>query len=94
MPAGSNTTRYVVRFTGNVQGVGFRMTCITEATGMPINGHVKNNPDGSVTMDIDATPADAKELIQRIKTARRGYIDDSSVMEQESKCRRSGFQIC
>ena len=87
------TTRYVVSFTGNVQGVGFRMTCIMEASGLPVHGFVRNEVNGSVTMDIDASPADAKELIRRIKIARKSYIDNVFVDEQPSLDRDGGFQI-
>ena len=87
------STRFLVRFTGNVQGVGFRMTCIMEATGLPVYGFVRNEHDGSVTMDIDAKPANAKELIRRIKIARKSYIDNVLIDEQPSLNRNGGFQI-
>ena len=69
------------------------MTCIMEATGLPVHGFVRNEVNGSVTMDIDAKSADAKELIRRIKIARKAYIDTVFVDEQPSLNRKGSFQI-
>ena len=89
----SQTKRFVVRFTGRVQGVGFRATCKMESSGLSINGFVKNEVDGSVTLDIDATAADGNELIRRIKIARSNYVDKVSVDECDSQNRTDGFHI-
>ena len=88
-----STVRFTVRFVGNVQGVGFRMTCLSEAAGLNVHGHVSNQSDGSVLMDIDASNADGKELIRRIKLARRGYIDDTLETKSETQNRSGGFRI-
>ena len=85
--------RYVIRFIGHVQGVGFRVTCRQEAMGLDVRGHVCNNADGSVTIDMDAMPADAKELIGRIQDARRAHIDDTQVQECQSEGRSEGFFV-
>ncbi len=85
--------RFIVRFTGHVQGVGFRMTCLSEAYGLDVHGHVRNQSDGSVCMDIDASVADGKELIRRIKIARAGYLDNTFIETTEGLNRQSGFTI-
>ncbi|MGB7342723.1 MAG: acylphosphatase [Pirellulaceae bacterium] len=85
--------RHIVRFTGHVQGVGFRMACLTEAYGLNINGHVSNQSDGSVIMDIDASSKDADELIRRIKLARASYLDNTTITKTKSQNRTTGFKI-
>lgn len=44
--------RYHLRFTGNVQGVGFRWTNQGTANELHLTGWVKNLSDGSVEMEI------------------------------------------
>ncbi len=68
----TNRIRYIVRYTGHVQGVGFRMTAVVQANGLDVNGFVRNEPDGSVTMDVEASKADMKELMRRIASAMSG----------------------
>lgn len=43
------------RFTGRVQGVGFRTRAKYAACGMCITGWVKNEGDGSVVMEVQGT---------------------------------------
>ena len=85
--------RYIVRFTGHVQGVGFRVTCRQEAMGLNVHGHVCNNIDGSVTLDIDASDADAKELIRRIQANRKDHIEDTQIETSESQDRTGQIHI-
>ena len=91
MSAGSR--RYVVRFIGHVQGVGFRATCIALATGLAINGFVRNEPDGSVLLDADADPDDAQEWLSRIRSSKADNIDDVVIDEFESQGRSGGLKI-
>lgn len=85
--------RYVVRFMGHVQGVCFRATCISEAAGMKINGIVRNEPDGSVLMDVDGEPGDVRELIARVKLRMEQNIHEVVLDERESRGRTDGFHI-
>jgi acylphosphatase len=85
--------RFVVQFIGQVQGVGFRMTCLREAKGLDIHGHVSNQPDGSVLMDIDAIPSEGRDLIGRIQNARQHYIADTVATKSDSLGRSTGFGI-
>ena len=85
--------RYIVRYTGHVQGVGFRMTAVVQANGLDVHGFVRNEPDGSVTMDIEASKADMKELMRRIASAMSGRIDGTDIDERPPKDRNDGFRI-
>ena len=85
--------RYVVRYTGHVQGVGFRMTAVEQSRGLDVHGFVRNESDGSVTMDAEAAEVDLKELMRRIDTAMSGRIDGVHVDRRPPKNRQEGFGV-
>ncbi len=49
--------RYFLRWTGQVQGVGFRFTNTNLAQARSLTGWVRNMEDGSVEMEVQGTPA-------------------------------------
>lgn len=89
----SSSARYLVRFTGNVQGVGFRATALSSAHGLDVHGFVRNQPDGSVLMDVDGSPAQLRELMGRINQAMSHRIDHADVDELPCENRSDGFHI-
>lgn len=86
-------TRFVVRFAGHVQGVGFRFTVISQARGLAVDGWVRNEADGSVTLDAEGTVGDLKELVRRIESAMGQNIDSVNIDERELMGRKGGLQI-
>ena len=84
----------LVRYSGDVQGVGFRATVRRIAGGFSIKGWVKNDSDGSVSM---IATADAKELdafLQAIRDSRLGNLIEREEMEpQPSPAHAIGFDI-
>ena len=85
--------RYVVRFIGHVQGVCFRATCIAEGQGLDLNGFVRNEPDGSVLLDVEGTSEDLKELLARVQLRMQSNIDEMQVDPREPQGRSDGFRI-
>ena len=55
---GGDTRRIRVRFVGQVQGVGFRWTSQRVAFDLGLTGWVRNEPDGSVSMELQG-PSEA-----------------------------------
>lgn len=66
----SNTNSKVIhvrlRYVGRCQGVGFRWTCQRIAIGLGATGWVKNEDDGSVTLDIQLKEGDLGLFYQRL----------------------------
>ena len=85
--------RYVVRFSGRVQGVGFRASCVSASRGLNVHGFVRNESDGSVLLDVDGPAGDLKELLRRIETEMDGKIDSVNIEKCESKERDGGIRI-
>ena len=57
-PITATSRRVAVRFTGMVQGVGFRWTCREIAHELGMTGWVRNEYDGSVSLAIQGESAD------------------------------------
>ncbi|MBA4039829.1 MAG: acylphosphatase [Planctomyces sp.] len=58
-----------VRYTGRVQGVGFRATAQRLAAALAVSGWVRNEPDGSVLLEAQGREHDVRELLGRISQA-------------------------
>jgi len=64
-----------ITFTGYVQGVGFRYRARHAANLYGCTGWVRNEWDGSVTMEIQGDPKDIDRVIQAIRAGRYVEID-------------------
>ena len=67
-----NAVRKSVNVLGRVQGVGFRFFVQKTALSLNVTGWVKNESDGSVSMEIQAEPQVLDKLIEKIKKG-NGY---------------------
>lgn len=45
--------RFSIRLTGKVHGVGFRITAADKAADLGLYGFTRNDPDGSVYIDVE-----------------------------------------
>ncbi|MBR3234299.1 MAG: acylphosphatase [Atopobiaceae bacterium] len=57
-PHPQDIRRLRMRFVGEVQGVGFRWTARRVAQELGLSGWVRNEPDGSVSMELQGRSAD------------------------------------
>jgi acylphosphatase len=64
----------IVRFTGQVQGVGFRFTAIRAAACYDVTGWVRNVPDGTVECTVEGEPAEIDAFLEDLSGRMRGYI--------------------
>ncbi|MBK9356343.1 MAG: acylphosphatase [Bacteroidales bacterium] len=54
----------IIRVFGRVQGVGFRYSAHQAATGLGLYGFVRNEPDGSVTIEAEGPKEQINMLIE------------------------------
>ena len=63
-------------FRGRVQGVGFRYRACHAANAVGATGWVRNEADGSVTMEIQGTEAQIDQVILMIENGRFVLIEN------------------
>lgn len=66
-------------FSGRVQGVGFRWRARYAAESVGATGWVKNEWDGTVTMELQGTQAQLDRVLQALYESRYIRIDDLDV---------------
>ena len=71
----SEKIRQQLRFSGRVQGVGFRYTAQYTAQQFGLTGWVYNDYDGSVLMEIQGKPDSIRKMIERLDSDRFIRID-------------------
>lgn len=67
--------RKAFKFTGSVQGVGFRYRAQYAANGLRVTGWVKNEWDGSVSMEAQGTEEQINEMLKLINQGSYIQID-------------------
>ncbi len=74
-------TRRRITFYGRVQGVGFRWRAKYGARSLGITGWVRNNSDGTVTIEAQGSPASINSLIRLL--ADDDYISISGIESED-----------
>ena len=78
---------------GDVQGVGFRWACRTEALAREVAGFVRNRPDGRVEATFEGPVAAVDQLIAWCRTGPRWGRVDAVEVAEEPPTGESGFRI-
>jgi len=68
-----------IYFSGTVQGIGFRYTCLSFARELSLTGWVKNLPDGRVEALVEGPHEMIEELITILKAQFPGNIKQHDV---------------
>ena len=77
-----------------MQGVGFRYTVKTVATGFEISGTVRNLPDGRVELVAEGARAELEAFRAAIRDeGLAGFIRDERVTWADAKNEFRGFEI-
>ncbi len=74
---------YNIRVTGRVQGVFFRVSTQQEARNLGLTGFVRNEPDGSVYLEVEGDREKIDRLLQWIKAGGppRGKVNRVEITE-------------
>jgi acylphosphatase len=74
--------RQRARFSGRVQGVGFRATCRWLARGFDLAGYVRNLPDGRVEVLAEGEAGDIDRFLASIQREMGGFIRSLDVDQE------------
>jgi len=80
-------------YTGRVQGVGFRYTCVDIAAELGVSGWVKNLRDGRVEVMAEAEENVLKEFLSRVHLQFSHYIENVDAAWPEATGEFKGFGI-
>lgn len=79
-------------FYGSVQGVGFRYRARQAADMMGCTGWVRNEWDGSVSMEIQGKESDIDQVILAVERGHYVHIENMDVKELEPVADERGFR--
>lgn len=85
--------RKYMRFTGRVQGVGFRYRAKYAAQGLGITGWVRNEWDGSVEMEVQGTQEQINQMLKMINQSEYIVIDCITTEELQLNEHEMGFHV-
>ncbi len=82
-----------ITFRGRVQGVGFRATARHVASRYPVIGWVSNEPDGSVTVEIQGAHQDIESFLADLRAHFVRGITSESRENAEARADETAFVI-
>ena len=85
--------RVRVRYTGRVQGVGFRATTRAVARLFPVTGWVRNDADGSVTAEFQGDPTEIDRCMGRLADEMASNIRSADRHEAPLAGGETSFEI-
>jgi acylphosphatase len=81
-------------YSGHVQGVGFRYTVKTVATGFEVTGTVRNLDDGRVELIAEGKKSELEEFLVAIRESEVGrFIKNEQTNWSDAKNEFRGFEI-
>lgn len=85
--------RLQVRFTGRVQGVGFRATAAHVATSHAVTGWVRNEADGSVSAEVQGEAPVVRAYLKDVGERMARYIAGIDTNPATQVGGEIGFQV-
>ena len=85
--------RYVVYYSGQVQGVGFRYSVCRLSGKFKVNGFVRNLTDGRVQVIAEGQAHELDEFLRAIEGEMAGYIKTRELDQQEPTGEFSDFGL-
>ena len=81
------------RFSGNVQGVGFRFRTTMIAKNYDVTGFVRNLTSGDVQLVVDGAPEVVRQFVDDVARSLAGYIGQVDSWEYAGHEQFSSFEI-
>lgn len=85
--------RKQVRYSGRVQGVGFRATCRHIATGFAVTGWVQNEADGTVLLETQGSSEEVERFLIEVASVLGRNIENEFRLDVQLITGESGFVI-
>ncbi|MBE3550362.1 MAG: Acylphosphate phosphohydrolase [Brockia lithotrophica] len=86
--------RLFLRIVGRVQGVGYRAFVLREATRRGITGWVRNEPDGTVTAEVQGDDRSLSDLLLALEEGPpAARVDDLVIEERPVVPEEKSFRI-
>lgn len=85
--------RVAVRYTGRVQGVGFRATAREVAGGFAVAGFVRNEADGGVWLEVQGEGDEVEAFLGRLGAIMGGNIRSAQRFAMTPVPGETGFEI-
>lgn len=85
--------RYVVLFTGHVQGVGFRYTTREIASRFDVTGFVRNLNDGRVELVAEGAAKELRAMLEEIRSEMGQHIHDQAIQTLPANHEFTHFDI-
>jgi acylphosphatase len=85
--------RRQVRYTGRVQGVGFRFTAHQIAQSYAVTGFVKNRSDGRVEIVVEGMPEELDRFLAEIAEAMSDKIHQAEVHTSHATEEFPSFEV-
>lgn len=85
--------RLEIKFSGHVQGVGFRFSTQRIARQFEVHGFVRNLANGQVELVLEGLPAEIRACLRQVQTEMAGYIQRAQEIEADARGEFSCFEI-
>jgi acylphosphatase len=85
--------RVRIRIDGKVQGVGFRFFTQRSACTLGIKGHVKNEADGSVTIEAEGETVQLEQFLRHVEKGPQWARVDAVTREELPSQGDDGFRV-
>jgi len=83
----------IFRFSGYVQGVGFRYSACRAAAGHEVTGYVRNCPDGSVECVVEGETVEVDAFVAELTRRMGQYIHKSTCQRAPACGHFDGFDV-